>query len=307
VKKPTVLVTGAGGFLGKYVSRYYSLKGYKVLGIGHGILSQKQRTEWGINSYLESDITLKNLCELSEKPEIIIHCAGTGSIGYSVEHPYDDFNKNVMTTAAVLEYMRTKSQSSVLVFPSSAAVYGNTHKCTPIEEQTQKNPISPYGVNKLLAEDLVRSFCRIYDLSASIIRFFSIYGPELKKQLLWDACLKITRGNFSFSGTGNEIRDWIYIDDAVCLIEKMGENATTQVPVVNGGTGHGISVTRVLSLLISQFKVDNKPDFTGEVRSGDPYCLIADITEAQSYGWYPRIPFDEGCNMYYSWFLKEAF
>ena len=110
-------------------------------------------------------------------------------------------------------------------------------------------PLSPYGLHKCLAEDLCRFYAAYWKLPIAVIRFFSLYGEGLRKQLLWDACKKLHGDAFIFEGTGNEERDWLHVEDAVRLIALAGEHASSLCPIVNGGSGAARSVRSVLEAL----------------------------------------------------------
>ncbi len=101
-----------------------------------------------------------------------------------------------------------------------------------------------------LAEELCFSYARHHGVRIAVIRLFSLYGVELRKQLLWDACAKVLSAENQFFGTGDEVRDWLHIDDAVSLFMKAGEAASIDCPVLNGGTGVGVSVREVLSVIL---------------------------------------------------------
>ena len=137
-------------------------------------------------------------------PDLIVHCAGGSSVGQSVREPFLDFNRNVPPMANLLEYMRRR------LLPvmrqnwwccSTAAVYGE-QAVQPLAESRPAAPISPYGVHKRICEELCICHARNDRLSVAIIRLFSVYGPGLRKQLLWDACHKASTGERRFSGTG---------------------------------------------------------------------------------------------------------
>ena len=127
--------------------------------------------------------------------------------------PFADFQRTVGSTAALLEYIRVDCPGAALVYPSSAAVYGHAVQL-PMQEDGPLRPVSPYGVHKKFAEDLIRSHCVMFGLRASIVRLFSIYGEGFRKQLLWDACRKLLAGEREFFGIGDETRDWLHVDDA---------------------------------------------------------------------------------------------
>ena len=104
--RKSVLVTGAHGFLGRYVTRQFSNAGYTVTGIGHGSWGQSEYSKYGITFWYLADVTLDALVTYARKPDVIVHCAGSGSVVASINEPYLDFQKTVNSTLNVLEYIQ---------------------------------------------------------------------------------------------------------------------------------------------------------------------------------------------------------
>jgi UDP-glucose 4-epimerase len=157
-----------------------------------------------------------------------------------------------------------------------------------------------------MAEQLVTSYARQFGTSTAIVRFFSVYGSELRKQLLWDACRKFANRDDQFMGTGDEIRDWLHVEDASELLLTAAEHASPECPVVNGGSGKGITVREVLIHLGSCIlRPDFFPSFTGVERPGNPTSYIADIEASMSWGWFPKISWEQGMREYAKWWLEN--
>ncbi|HKQ26564.1 MAG TPA: NAD-dependent epimerase/dehydratase family protein [Burkholderiales bacterium] len=301
-----VVVTGAYGFIGRHVGRHFAQQGHRVVGIGHGGWDHAQCRAWGLSGWHAADITLESLITYAGDPELIVHCAGGASVGFSIERPLQDYQRTVSTTAAVLEFARIHAREAAVVMPSSAAVYGNAH-ALPIAESATLQPVSPYGEHKRMAENLCRLYSEEFGLATAVVRFFSVYGPGLRKQLLWDACDRLVRNEPPcFSGDGTETRDWLHIDDTVALIELAGSHADRNCPVVNGGTGHAVSVSELLTHLFGLLGRKDHPVFTGDGRSGDPKHYLADIQAAQRWGWNPRVSWADGVGQYLDWFRQGA-
>lgn len=300
----TALVTGTYGFLGRHVAKKLACDGWQVTGIGHGSWNKKEWSQYGIKVFFNCDVTYENLEKVLNPPfNIVIHCAGTGSVGASYSNPREDFRKNVISSHDLLEYLRIHSPSSHLIFPSSASVYGCVEKKL-IPEEHPRNPVSPYGLHKKMVEDLCEFYSSRHDINVDIIRFFSIYGTGLKKQLIWDACKKIHAGNSQFFGTGNEIRDFLHIDDAVSLIQLLAEKPSQGLSIINGGTGLGITTREIITLIQKGFSDNNPLNFTNLIREGDPTYMIADIRKARSLGWIPLVPLNVGINDTIEWFYS---
>lgn len=300
----TVLITGAYGFIGRYTALEYKRQGYFVIGMGHGDWSKDEYTQWGIDKWHCCDISLKNLKVYIKQPEVIVHCAGSGSVGYSIEHPMQDFERTVQTIQAVLEYIRLYSKDTKLIYPSSAAVYGNLD-CLPIKEESLLKPISPYGVHKKIAEEICTMYCQEYNVCAIIVRLFSVYGNGLKKQLLWDACNKIKDNKVIFWGTGDETRDWVHVTDVANLLYMAKEKADKNCPIVNCGSGENISIKKVLTILFYCFRQFQKPKFNGEINIGNPCDYLADDCKIISWGWQPKIKLEDGIKKYAEWYKNN--
>jgi UDP-glucose 4-epimerase len=210
-----------------------------------------------------------------------------------------------VTTLEVLEFLRTCSPASALVYPSSAAVYGRAASM-PIREDAPLNPTSPYGVHKKAAEDLCRSYARSYGIRVAIVRLFSAYGAELRKQLLWDACRKGIAGDGSFAGTGRETRDWIHADDVAALLIAAADHAGPEAVIVNGATGEEVAIDAVLGVLFDALGITDPPRFTGLSRPGDPARYAGDPSRAAAWGWSPTRTWADGVREYARWYRQTS-
>jgi UDP-glucose 4-epimerase len=300
----TILVTGANGFIGRHVSRAAALQGNRVIGIGHGDWTEEAWRKWGLSAWHELDVTLASLVAHAGQPDVLVHCAGSSSVGFSIENPAQDFERTVGTTVEVLEFVRTCAPETALVYPSSGAVYGQAAEL-PITEEDPLAPISPYGVHKRIAEELCRSYGQSFGLRVAIVRIFSAYGVELRKQLLWDASRKVLRGDCRFGGTGRETRDWVHVEDIARLLLIAGDHADPSAPTVNCATGQDVAVRSILAILFEALGTSRGPEFTGSARQGDPERVAGDPSRALAWDWAPQRPWQEAVREYARWFREN--
>jgi UDP-glucose 4-epimerase len=300
-----VLITGGFGFLGRSVARKFKDLGFRVVGIGRGHWAPEESLTRGFDVWLNAGVTLSSLMTLRDRFDLIVHCAGNGSVGYSLQNPLQDFNKTVQSTADLLEYLRLTGSEALVIYPSSGGVYG-AKPDAPIRETDELNRISPYGVHKRVAEDLLAMYSRSFGVKVAVIRFFRIYGPGLTKQLLWDASVKIRSARNSsavFWGTGEETRDWIFSDDAADLIVAVSKQAHA-FTVLNGAGGIRTTVRETLNKLRAALGLDVALSFNNIVREGDPRFYHADVSKSAALGWKPKFTLAEGIDRYVKWLVS---
>jgi UDP-glucose 4-epimerase len=217
----------------------------------------------------------------------------------------------VATTAELLEWLRQDAPAAKLVAISSAAIYGAGH-VGQIAEDARHTPYSPYGYHKLMMEELCRSYADSYGVQVVIARLFSVYGRELKKQLLWDICSKLSRSPdvLELGGCGDELRDWVDVRDVVRILGSLAGYATPDVPTLNVGSGCGVPVREVAQTVIDlwQRKQSGKTKlrFNGVSRSGDPFSLVARNERLKAIGLNPRVELSVGLADYVDWFDAQA-
>ncbi len=300
-----ILITGAKGFLGSNVSKHFKALGYETYGIGHGGLSIEESSQIGLDYWKKDDISIKSILEFDQTFDVIMHCGGSGSVGFSIEHPYEDFKKTVDGTLEVLEYMRLHNPNAQLIYPSSPAVQGE-HPDSPIKEEYIGKPASPYGYHKKIAEDLCQSYSEKYGLTIKILRLFSVYGAGLQKQLLWDASQKLRNceDRVEFWGTGVETRDFIHIDDVLSLIDAVLTLQETFL-IVNGGSGTKNTIAEVINLIQHHLSTNCEIHFNNKVNVGNPIYYWADTARLNQLNWKPKINFEDGVKNYVEWAKKQ--
>jgi UDP-glucose 4-epimerase len=306
----TVWITGMAGFIGQAAARAAQARGHNVCGVGitAGALVPPEIKSLLLNGPL-SEESLRELERRFGLPETVIHAAGSGSVAASIADPAMDFQANVATTQLVCDFLRRSAPDARFVLLSSAAVYGVASK-GQIDENTQAQPYSPYGHNKLAAEIIVRGYGINFGMQSTIVRLFSVYGEGLRKQVLWDMCQRLTRSpDIELWGSGTEQRDFIHVDDAVDLLFRCMGTASPSTPVVNGGLGAATSMSRLATMMTGIWKEiagrSVRITFNGQARPGDPASLVANTRRTEEIGFHSTIEFEEGLRRYVRWFLAQ--
>lgn len=299
-----VMIAGGGGFVGARTAALFLDKGWRVTTLGLG--SHPENNARGVNhveGLLLSDL-FQSASRLYGEPDVIIHAAGGASVGRSWDDQKGDFDLSVGSTLEILEFIRHLGTNPHLILISSAAVYGNLGDNPRLETDICK-PVSPYGLHKYVCEELVRGEARMHGLNVSIVRFFSLYGDGLRKQLLWDVTQRLSANpdeTLELWGQGHETRDFLYIDDAANLLFTVADiKKGTETIVLNGATGEATSVRDLVSQLMAAGGWNVDMVFNGKARVGDPIHLCADITQTRKFGFTPSVSLNRGLSTYVNW------
>lgn len=303
-KPQLTFVTGGAGFIGRNVARRLSDNKHAVIGIGHGELSKTEQIAAGLQDWYPLSVNAANLERMVTDhgvPDSIIHAAGVGSVGAAEKAPLKDFHGTVVATAEIVDVMRRRLPMTKLIFLSSAAIYGNQN-ASKLHETAPRQPASVYGFHKAQCEDICLDAAQRWGLDIDIIRFFSVYGSGLRKQIFWDIAQKILKNDeILLMGTGEESRDFIHIDDAVSIITRLLSLRSKSPMLINGGTGIRTSIRDAAETLVKASGTDKAVSFSGEIIRSDPQSLIADVSQLDTLGWEPKVSFQMGMGDYWQW------
>lgn len=293
-----VLITGSNGFIGRAISLRMQKENYIVYEWSREglFLNNSKIQSFAIEKPEDAEKVL-----LIAKPDIVMHCAGSADVNYSVQHPYEDLSSNYITTHNILFAMKKTGVTSRFVLFSSAAVYGNPVKL-PMSEEEPIHPLSPYALHKRAAEEVCLYMNKNYHIDVKILRLFSVYGPGLKKQIFWDMYHKVKEsGRLNLMGSGEESRDYIYIDDLVeaTILVALDEGRDIIYNIANGEetTIYKAAMTFAKYMKIPQELVT----FSGRRREGDPINWCADITKLKMLGYKRKYSFEDGVGKYVDW------
>lgn len=308
-----VAVTGAAGFLGSYLCRKLDDVGSKVLRIDNRQSRELHAGTPDIRS--QDDIVPLNIADagvgkhlLKNPCDIIFHLAGSAYAASSVSDPAADFEANLRATVAFLDTLRKIEFHGCVIFTSSAAVYGEP-RTIPITEDTPVLPISPYGLSKLSSERYISLYAKLYGFQYVIARLFSLYGPEQRKQVVFDLAQKALSNNprIVVLGDGSEIRDFMYVEDAAEALLRLACLPVGALSTINVCSGEGITI-RALGEKIT-YLARGKTDgiiFTGERRSGDPITWIGCPKVLQDTGFRPNVGLELGLKLTVEWCRQDS-
>lgn len=290
-----ILIIGSEGFIGSAVAR--------VLRATHKI--QRADIVYGIEGedYHRIDADAPDFAQLLDvtKPEVVVNCSGAASVPLSFENPARDFRLNTLRVNEILEAIRISLPSARFIHLSSAAVYGNP-TTLPVSEDAPAAPVSPYGWHKFYAEQICREYATLFNLQCISLRIFSCYGPGLRKQLFWDSYQKALKSKTpQFFGSGQEARDFIFVDDLARAIQLIIEKADFDGRAINAASGTMTTIREAVETLFGHLGEQYTAHFTGQARRGDPDRWVADISYLKKLGFYPAFDVKTGLERTAEW------
>ncbi len=318
VKDLGVLVTGGAGFIGSNLVDLLMENGYTVYvldDLSTGKLENLERwSENGNFRFIPGDIrnpldSILTSSKMGGGPPIgtIFHLAARVDVTTSFLDPEADMEVNYLGTLNVLEYA-SRMDVRKIVFSSSAAVYGDT-EVLPVNEDISLDPLSPYGLNKMASEILLKIYKTQYGLDHTILRFFNVYGPRqdpgnpysgvISKYMNWTR----NKEPLMIYGDGSQTRDFIFVGDVADIMASAA--SSNFVGTLNVATGKENSVIDLADAVEevggNQLKRVHLPERKGEIIRS-----VANIAKLQEkLGPFEPVSLKEGLRQTYRWFETQ--
>ncbi len=313
LRDKSILVTGGAGFIGSHlVDRLISLGAKKVIIIDNMFLGNENNLIEAIKKgaiLYKDDAEIYSSLEFIVKEhdvEVIFNCA-TKALNYSFSNPSNAYMTNVNIMVNLLELQR-KGLFTTLCHFSTSEVYG-TAVYEPMDENHPFNPTTTYAAGKAAADIMLSSYVKMFELDAFIIRPFNNYGPRQNSNgklagVIPTTVAKILNNiNPEIHGTGDQKRDFIYVNDTVnAVIELFG--------IMEAGDSVNISSNGMISIKEAIEKIMDIMDFSGEIKYGprrnsdvDLHCASNDKMKGLIH--FDPICFDEGLRKTITWYTNE--
>ncbi len=316
MSQPTILVTGAAGFIGSHAAEAIARTGARVIGVDNFCdyydRSWKEANVHAITAdsnitVQESDITDGGaISELvrAVKPSIIVHLAGMAGVRPSIQRPAYYAKVNIEGTAHLLQ-AAVDNKVGKFLFASSSSVYGNQRKVPFSEEDPVDEPISPYAATKRAGELLCHTFWHLYRLPVFCLRFFTVFGPRQRPDLAIQKFTRlIDRGlPVPMFGDGSTSRDYTFVEDIVAGILRAMERCD-RFRIYNLGGSDPVTLRRLISeietALGKKAVIDRRP-----IQPGDVERTYADLTRSTAeLGYRPQTPLAQGLRKFIAWYRE---
>jgi len=296
-----ILVTGGAGFIGSHVVDRYVELGHEVTVIDN-LSTGFEKNLNAKAKFFKADIReLEKIYEIVSdfKPDVINHHAALAEVTKSVEDPSDTLAVNVMGTANVLLAGGKASIKHFIFSSTGGAIYGDPVHL-PADESCKPAPLSPYGLSKLLGENIIEFYARIYGLTYTIFRYSNVYGPrqnpggEAGVVAIFTNLIK-SGARPTIFGDGSKTRDYVYVGDIVSANELALD--TTENNLLNLGWGKEISDKEIFDAIASALNF-SKDSIYAPFREGEVSKISLDSTKARKIlGWVPKVNITEGINI----------
>ena len=303
-------VTGCAGFIGSTLTERLLASGADVIGIDcfsdYYPRPLKERNLSGFIGqprfrFVESRIQDANLKELLVDRSHIFHLAAQAGVRKSWGRDFNVYTVNNVEATQILLEASVGTPIERLVYASSSSVYGDATPM-PMKEDALPQPVSPYGVTKLAAEQLCHLYFANYGVPTVSLRYFTVYGPRQRPDMGFHKFLRATLRNepIAVYGDGEQTRDFTFVSDAVDATLAAADKG---VPgrVYNIGGGSRVSVNEVLRM-IGRVTGCAPLVTTEPAQKGDMRHTYADTWLARTdFGFAPKVDLERGLAAEYKW------
>lgn len=311
----TILLTGAAGFIGWETAKKLLSSGRRVIGVDnlndyYDVRLKEYRLEdlkgrEGFSFYPADIENLQALGAIFQENRIdaVVNLAARAGVRYSIENPFVYMTTNAYGTLNLLEMMR-KHEIKKIVLASTSSLYAG-QKMPFSEELPVNTPISPYAASKKAAEVMVYSYHYLFGIDASVVRYFTVYGPAGRPDMSMFRFIKwIDEGDeLLLYGDGSQSRDFTFVSDiaegTMRALKPIG------FEIVNLGNSHPHDLSEMISFiernLGKKARIRQAP-----FQKTDMMATWADIGKAKRlFDWAPEIPLSEGIEKTVDWYLKN--
>jgi nucleoside-diphosphate-sugar epimerase len=302
------LVTGGAGFIGSHLAEELRRRGENVRVVDNLSTGKRPNLDHisGVE-FIEGDLADLDVARRAvDGCEFVLHQAAIPSVPRSVKDPITSNRANIDATLNVLVAARDAGVKRV-VFAGSSSAYGDT-PTLPKREDMPTGPLSPYALQKLVGEQYMQMFTKLYALETVTIRYFNVFGPRQDPSSPYSGVISLFISALvegrqpTIYGDGSQTRDFTYVANVVDGVLRASQSPKASGQVINVATGGRVSLNQLFQALRQLIGSSVEPIYT-EPRAGDVRDSQADIGRARELlGYEPRVPFEEGLRRTLEWY-----
>jgi nucleoside-diphosphate-sugar epimerase len=306
------LVTGGAGFIGSHLSEEIARRGHRVR-VADSLITGKRANLDHIPGveFMEGDLAeLEFAKKAAEGCDYVLHQAAIPSVPRSVKDPITSNRANVDATLNMLVAARDAGVKR-LVFAASSSAYGDT-PTLPKHEQMPTNPLSPYALQKVVGEQYLQMFTKLYKLETVSIRYFNVFGPRQDPTSPYSGVISVfatallENRSPKIYGDGKQTRDFTYVANVVDGVLRACDATNASGEVINVATGGRISLNDLFYAMRDVVGGNLEPTYA-EPRQGDVRDSQADIRKAKDLlGYTPSVSFEDGLARTIAWYRSAG-
>ena len=258
-----ILVTGAAGFLGSHLAEQLQKIGHQVIGIDNMIGGYEDNVPQNIKFHKIDCCDLENIKKIMSGVDIVYHCAATAHEGLSVFSPYEITKNNYLASVSIFS-AAVNEKVKRIIFCSSMARYGNQK--TPFTEKMAPQPVDPYAISKVAAEEVLKNLCELNKIEWVIAVPHNIIGPKQKyddpfRNVVSIMINRMLQGKAPIIyGDGNQTRCFSYIDDCLsCLIPMLDQKNLNKQIINIGPDEEFVTINKVAEICSNITRTNLKP------------------------------------------------
>ena len=305
------LVTGGAGFIGSHLAEELVRRGETVRVVDNLItgkrhnLSHLPAVEFMQGDLADFDVAKRAVAGM----DYVLHQAAIPSVPRSVQDPITSNRANIDASLNVLVAARDAGVKRV-VYAGSSSAYGNTPTLPKIETMPTA-PLSPYALQKLVAEQYCQMFTQLYGLETVTIRYFNVFGPRQDPSSPYSGVISLFISALcegrqpKIYGDGEQTRDFTYVANVVDGVLRACHAPAASGEVINVATGGRISLNQLFRTVCDLLGASIEPIYE-DVRAGDVRDSQADISKAQRLlGYHPVVRFEDGLEKTVAWYRSS--
>lgn len=308
-----ILITGGAGFVGSHLAEELLSDGHKVIILSRSF-SKKYNIQHIIKKIKIERVDVTDFIKLGKsiernKPDVIIHLAGETSHSRSFANPLDDVDSNAKSTLYMLEKIRTMKLKCRFILGSTFIVIGRP-KNLPVDEETECNPTTLYGANRLASENYCKIYYDVYGLDTMVFRITNSYGPREqvvpnKNAVNFLIYKAFKREGITIFHKGRFFRDFVFISDVISGIKTiMKRGKAGNIYWISSGqkTWFYQFGNLLHKLTNAPVKYVPTPTYTKKVDVGN---FVVSNSKLRSLGWKPKISLRNGIQITLNYFSNE--
>jgi UDP-glucose 4-epimerase len=302
-----ISILGGNGFVGRKLVQKLSEQNDAILNVLDFSFDNKEDVNSPLNFFKVDFKNTDQVIECVKGSDVVFHLISSSNPFFSVQNPLHDFENDLSPLVNFLNKIKNSNVKKIIFLSSGGTVYGNSNKL-PFDENSQTNPVNPYGISKLISEKYIDYFCRKQSIDFIIIRPSNLYGPGQNYNKYQGILIHLLRNHLiektsTIFGDGSSKRDYLFIDDLIsALVSFVGYDG--KYNLFNISSGLGISINELINHIYRTLDIKLMLNFVDSREFDVTSNILSNKLISHELNWRPCFDIEKGIHLTYLW-LKE--